>query len=87
MKPKRGISGSVVGSDWQTMSVQSHIPSVMTEDIVISGMSGRFPESDSTDAFAENLFNKTDLFSEDDRRWPTGMSSGFAREEMYSEMH
>ena len=54
------------------MALKSHIPSVMTEDIVISGMSGRFPESDTTDEFAANLFNKTDMFTEDDRRWPTG---------------
>jgi len=42
------------------------------EEIVISGMSGRFPESDSTDEFAENLYNKVDMITEDDRRWPTG---------------
>jgi len=42
------------------------------EEIVISGMSGRFPESDSTDEFADNLYNKVDMITEDDRRWPTG---------------
>lgn len=43
------------------------------EDIVISGMSGRFPESDNTDEFATNLYNNVDMFSVDDRRWPTGL--------------
>ena len=59
------------------MPFKSYIPSVMTEDIVISGMSGRFPESDNIDEFAHNLFNKTDLFTEDDRRWPTGLLYSF----------
>jgi hypothetical protein len=42
------------------------------EDIVISGISGRFPESDSVDEFAQNLYNKVDMITQDDRRWPTG---------------
>ncbi len=44
------------------------------EDIVISGMSGRYPESDSTDEFAQNLYNNVDMITEDNRRWPTGMT-------------
>jgi hypothetical protein len=42
------------------------------EDIVISGISGRFPESDTVDEFAQNLYNKVDMIVGDDRRWPTG---------------
>jgi fatty acid synthase len=42
------------------------------EDIVISGISGRYPESDSVDEFAQNLYNKVDMITQDDRRWPTG---------------
>ncbi len=42
------------------------------EDLVISGMSGRFPESDTVNEFAENLYNKKDMVIVDDRRWPTG---------------
>jgi hypothetical protein len=42
------------------------------EEIVISGMSGRFPESDSTDEFANNLYNKVDMITDDNRRWPNG---------------
>ena len=44
----------------------------MDDDIVVSGMGGRFPESDSTDEFAHNLYNKVDMITEDNRRWPTG---------------
>ncbi|XP_054161075.1 fatty acid synthase-like [Oppia nitens] len=36
-------------------------------------MSGRFPESDSTDEFADNLYNKVDMITVDDRRWPTDL--------------
>lgn len=47
---------------------------VIDDDIVISGMSGRFPESDSTDEFASNLYNGIDMISGENRRWPSGMS-------------
>jgi fatty acid synthase len=43
-----------------------------TEEIVISGISGRFPESENFDEFAENLFANKDLITEDERRWPKG---------------
>jgi fatty acid synthase len=42
------------------------------EEIVISGMSGRFPESDSIDEFADNLYKNVDMISGDGRRWPIG---------------
>jgi acyl transferase domain-containing protein len=42
------------------------------EEIVISGIGGRFPESDTVDEFAQNLYNKVDMITVDDRRWPTG---------------
>ena len=45
----------------------------MNEDIVISGIAGRFPESDNLDEFAAHLYNNDDMVTADDRRWPTGM--------------
>jgi acyl transferase domain-containing protein len=42
------------------------------DKIVISGVGGRFPESDTVDEFAQNLYNKVDMIVDDDRRWPTG---------------
>lgn len=42
------------------------------EEIVISGLAGRFPESDDLKHFKENLLNKKDLITEDDRRWNLG---------------
>ncbi|CAG2167697.1 unnamed protein product [Oppiella nova] len=41
-----------------------------TNDVVISGMSGRFPLSDTTDEFARNLFDGIDMVTADDSRWP-----------------
>ncbi|CAG0886511.1 unnamed protein product, partial [Cyprideis torosa] len=42
-------------------------------DVVISGMSGRFPESENIEAFARNLYEATDMVTEDSRRWPPGL--------------
>ncbi|CAH2098693.1 unnamed protein product [Euphydryas editha] len=39
------------------------------EEIFITGVSGSFPDSDSVFQLKENLFNKVDLISGDDRRW------------------
>jgi fatty acid synthase len=40
------------------------------EDIVISGLSGRYPESDTVDEFAQNLYNNVNMITYDERRWP-----------------
>src|SRR2546427_465989 len=42
------------------------------EDIVISGIAGRFPESDTLDEFADNLYKNINMITLDDRRWPVG---------------
>ncbi|OTF75408.1 hypothetical protein BLA29_006605 [Euroglyphus maynei] len=46
------------------------------EDIVISGISGRFPESDNMDEFAQKLFSGEDMVTKDDRRWPVEINDG-----------
>lgn len=38
------------------------------DEIVISGISGRFPASDNIDHFADNLYNKIDMVDDDERR-------------------
>ncbi|XP_011066185.1 PREDICTED: fatty acid synthase-like [Acromyrmex echinatior] len=43
-----------------------------SEEIVISGIAGRFPNSDNMNELKENLFNKIDLVSADHNRWETG---------------
>jgi len=42
------------------------------DEVVISGISGRFPESNSIAEFRENLFTGVDMVTDDDRRWPAG---------------
>lgn len=42
------------------------------EEIVISGLSGQFPDSDDVYMFRDKLFNKVDLISDDGRRWKLG---------------
>ncbi|CAG4931996.1 unnamed protein product [Colias eurytheme] len=39
------------------------------DEVLISGISGYFPDSDSVLHLQENLFNKVDLISGDSRRW------------------
>ena len=48
------------------------------EDIVISGISGRYPESENVDEFWNNLLHGEELASIDDRRWPVGKFAFFA---------
>ncbi|NP_001037478.1 p270 [Bombyx mori] len=45
----------------------SHPPS--GDEVYVTGVSGYFPDSDSVKHLQENLFNKVDLISSDDRRW------------------
>ena len=48
---------------------------VSTEDVVISGVSGRLPESDNVEEFRQHLINEEDMVTEDDRRWTPGDDS------------
>jgi len=41
-------------------------------EVVISGLSGRLPESDNIAEFREHLINGDDMITEDDRRWEPG---------------
>ncbi|KAG5861051.1 hypothetical protein JTB14_031493 [Gonioctena quinquepunctata] len=42
------------------------------EDIVISGIAGKFPECENVEEFKEALLQGIDLTTEDDRRYPAG---------------
>lgn len=46
----------------------------LKEDLVISGISGRFPESDNMMELADNLYNGVDMVTDTGQRgrWPTG---------------
>lgn len=39
------------------------------DEVVVSGISGRFPNSDNVADFASNLFNKVDLVDDEEKRW------------------
>ncbi|XP_048505770.1 fatty acid synthase-like [Athalia rosae] len=39
------------------------------DEVVISGIAGRFPESNNLTELKDNLFNKKDLVTDDGRRW------------------
>ncbi|XP_050549365.1 fatty acid synthase [Spodoptera frugiperda] len=43
------------------------------DDIVLTGLSGRLPESDTIEEFAQQLFDGVDLVTADDRRWTPGL--------------
>ena len=43
-----------------------------TEDVVISGISCRLPESDNMTEFRDHLMNGDDMVTEDNWRWPPG---------------
>lgn len=47
-------------------------PKEWPEGIVISGISGRYPESDNLEEFWDKLIQGVELISSDDRRWPVG---------------
>lgn len=52
------------------MEKDENIGATLREEIVISGMSGRFPKSNNMREFAENLYNKVDMVDDDESRWP-----------------
>ena len=42
------------------------------DDIVISGMSGKFPKSNNLDEFKYNLYNGINMATDDSSRWDKG---------------
>ena len=46
----------------------------MLNDIVISGIAGRYPGCDSIDQLRDALFANRDLVTDNNQRWPSGLS-------------
>lgn len=44
---------------------------ISDDDIVIAGISGRFPNSEDLNAFWNNLVNSCEMYSLETERWPT----------------
>ena len=49
--------------------------SMKGEDVVITGISARLPESENMEEFRQNLINKKDMITADDRRWEPGKNN------------
>ncbi|KAF2898262.1 hypothetical protein ILUMI_07913 [Ignelater luminosus] len=62
-------------------------PTYVTDDIVIAGISGRFPESESIEEFKKNLFEGKDLVTDDERRWPRSLHGLPARTGKLKALH
>lgn len=45
----------------------------LSDDVVITGLSGRLPESNNIEEFRDQLFAGVDLITDDERRWPSGL--------------
>jgi fatty acid synthase len=54
------------------MPVSTNAKMQPSEEVVISGLAGCFPESENVYQLRDNLFNKVDMVTEDDRRWKFG---------------
>lgn len=52
---------------------QNNVLNGIRDEVVISGISGRLPESNSIEEFKQQLFDGVDLVTDDERRWPTGL--------------
>ncbi|GFY55991.1 fatty acid synthase [Trichonephila inaurata madagascariensis] len=57
----------------QFSSKETTVGQNMQSEIVISGISGRFPESDDVAEFSRNLYQKIDLVTESKKRWEPGL--------------
>ncbi|XP_074599538.1 fatty acid synthase-like [Brevipalpus obovatus] len=49
------------------------MPWTLNEEIVISGISGRFPEADHVEELWDKLMNGIPLYTKDGRRWPVNL--------------
>ena len=64
------MDDSTIDSTWPNCNKKSW---PIDDDIVISGIGGRFPESDNLDELANNLIDHVDMVTRDERRWPIGV--------------
>ncbi|XP_076103743.1 fatty acid synthase-like [Mytilus galloprovincialis] len=65
--------GSRTGSDQFVLYPVLSPSNSKVEDVVISGVSCRLPESDNIEEFKQHLINKDDMVTDDERRWPKGL--------------
>ena len=58
-------------SDDQPIMLEKEV--IHTEEVVVSGVAARLPESENMKEFRDNLMNNIDMVTEDNRRWEPGM--------------
>ncbi|XP_039306405.1 fatty acid synthase-like [Solenopsis invicta] len=65
---------SVNGPITRESAIENEVPlPYVDNDIVITGISGRLPESANIDEFKKNLMSEIDMVTDDERRWPRGL--------------
>ncbi|GJQ79763.1 hypothetical protein Trydic_g23237 [Trypoxylus dichotomus] len=74
-----GVDVFTIEGDHVTILESDDLPSIMESrklikptngnEVVITGMAGKFPDSHNINHLRENLFNKVDMISADFRRW------------------
>lgn len=57
----------------RVQDAQAGLTNTIKDDVVISGISGRLPESNTIEEFKQQLFDSVDLVTDDPRRWPSGL--------------
>ncbi|XP_065199624.1 fatty acid synthase-like isoform X2 [Planococcus citri] len=71
--------------DNNSPSIGSGPKTILQDEVVISGISGRFPECDTIEEFQQKLFSGIDLVKDNNSRWPkdyleTYSSMGFMKD-------
>lgn len=69
--PGSGDAGSNMTVESITLGING--AAVRHEEVVISGVSCRLPQSENMEEFKENLLSGTDMVTEDDTRWKSGL--------------
>ena len=67
--PARYLEGMPLNGEEQSITTDGTKP----DDVVVSGISGRLPESDNVLEFREHLMKGEDMVTEDGRRWTPGI--------------
>ncbi|XP_053376816.1 fatty acid synthase-like [Mercenaria mercenaria] len=68
-----GNSGGYMIADGSGRSLNKTPLHAACEEVVISGVSCRLPQSDNMEEFKENLLGGVDMVTEDDSRWTPGL--------------
>lgn len=60
-------------TDYSSLTDSAVEADITDEEVVISGVSCRLPESENVEEFRQHLSNGEDMVTDDDRRWPQGL--------------